>query len=111
MLAASLPAGTFMGHATDFQGLERQRIDEGRPVAHRASRLARSAGFDVMEEAVLVGRPGSQLLKEADSIGADLIVVGSRGLGALSRTLLGSVSDQVLRHAPATFVGRIAQVA
>jgi nucleotide-binding universal stress UspA family protein len=112
MFAASYPAGTFMGpHATDFQGLERQRVNEGRAVAQRASRLAKSAGFKLMEEAVLVGRPGSQLLKEADSIGADLIVVGSRGHGAVSRALLGSVSDQVVRHAPATFVGRLAPVA
>jgi nucleotide-binding universal stress UspA family protein len=111
MLAATSPAGTFMGHATDLQGLERQRINEGRVVAQRASKLARSAGFKLMEEAVLVGRPGSQLLKEADSIGADLIVVGSRGHGAVSRAILGSVSDQVVRHAPATFVGRIGPVA
>jgi nucleotide-binding universal stress UspA family protein len=111
MLAASYPAGTFVGHATDPQGLERQRINQGRGVAQRASRLAKSAGFKLMEEAVLVGRPGPQLLKEADSIGADLIVVGSRGHGAVSRALLGSVSDQVVRHAAATFVGRIASVA
>jgi nucleotide-binding universal stress UspA family protein len=61
-----------------------------------------------MEEAVLVGRPGHQLLEEAQDIGADLVVVGSRGRGVMSRTLLGSVSDQVARHAPATFVGRLA---
>jgi nucleotide-binding universal stress UspA family protein len=108
MFAATYPAGTFLGHVPDPQGLEKEKIHQGRVVAQRASAEAKAAGFRVMEESVLVGRPGSQLLKEADSIGADLVVVGSRGRGVMSRALLGSVSDQVVRHAPATFVGRIA---
>lgn len=106
MFAATYPAGTFLGHVLDPQGLERERVEQGRVVAQRASAEARGAGFTVMEEAVLVGRPGHQLLEEAEDIGADLVVIGSRGMGAMSRTLLGSVSDQVARHAPATFVGR-----
>lgn len=106
MFAATYPAGTFLGHVSDPHGLERERIEQGLLVAQRASAEARAAGFKVMEEAVLVGRPGHQLLEEADNIGADLVVVGSRGMGAIGRTLLGSVSDQVVRHAPATFVGR-----
>lgn len=53
-----------------------------------------------------MGSPGPQLLKEAENVGADLVVVGSRGSGAVRRTLLGSVGDQVLRHAPATLIGR-----
>ncbi|HEX6579311.1 MAG TPA: universal stress protein [Actinomycetota bacterium] len=108
MFAATYPAGTFLGHAPDPQGLERERIEQGRVIARRASAEASAAGFKVMEEAVLVGRPGHQLLEEAENFGADLVVVGSRGLGAMSRTVLGSVSDQVARHAPATFVGRLA---
>jgi len=106
MFAVTYPAGTFLGHVPDPQGLERERIEQGRVIARRASAEASAAGFKVMEEAVLVGRPGHQLLEEAENIGADLVVVGSRGHGAMSRSLLGSVSDQVVRHAPATFVGR-----
>jgi nucleotide-binding universal stress UspA family protein len=33
-------------------------------------------------------------------LNVDVIVVGSHGRGALERLLLGSVSDQVVRHAP-----------
>ena len=108
MFAATYPAGTFLGHVADPQGLERERIDQGRVVAQRASAEARAAGFKVTEEAILVGRPGHQLLEEADSFDADLVVVGSRGHGAMGRTLLGSVSDQVARHTPAAFVGHLA---
>ena len=108
MFVDTYPAGTFLGHAPDPQALERERIERGRVVAQRASAEAKAMGFKMMDEEVLVGRPGSQLLKEADNLRADLVVVGSRGDGALSHALLGSVSDQVVRHAPATFVGRIA---
>lgn len=107
MLAAASPAGTFLGHASDAPGLERERVEQGRAIARRASDEAVAAGFEVMEEAVLIGSPGHQLLEEAENIGADLVVVGSRGHGAMSRTLLGSVSDQIARHAPAAFVGRL----
>lgn len=47
-----------------------------------------------------VGDPARVILEEAKEWGADLIVVGSRGLGAAGRLLLGSVSTSVVQHAP-----------
>ena len=37
-------------------------------------------------------------MKRAREIGASLVVTGSRGLGVIRRTVLGSVSDYVLHH-------------
>jgi nucleotide-binding universal stress UspA family protein len=45
------------------------------------------------------GRPDAEITALAEEIGAGLIVVGSRGLGGIRRTMLGSVSDSVVRHA------------
>ena len=48
---------------------------------------------------VIEGSPKSVILKEAETFGADLIVVGSHGSGAVERFLLGSVSHAVSLHA------------
>ena len=48
---------------------------------------------------VLSGSPKRVILEQADDFGADLIVLGSRGLGAWDRLLLGSVSQAVAAHA------------
>ncbi len=50
-----------------------------------------------VEQTVVCGGPASAILEASRR--ADLIVMGARGLGAVSRFLLGSVSDQVATHA------------
>lgn len=44
------------------------------------------------------GNPADEILEEAEEGAYDLIVMGSRGLGAFTRTILGSVSNKVLNH-------------
>lgn len=44
------------------------------------------------------GNAADEILEEAEAGAYDLIVMGSRGLGAFSRTILGSVSNKVLNH-------------
>ncbi|HEX5397154.1 MAG TPA: universal stress protein [Candidatus Limnocylindria bacterium] len=46
------------------------------------------------------GRPGATIVRLAEGQATDLIIVGSRGLGAWSALLLGSVSTEVVDHAP-----------
>ncbi|XP_005108725.2 universal stress protein YxiE [Aplysia californica] len=47
----------------------------------------------------LTGDAGHAIVKAADENKANLIITGSRGLGAVRRTLVGSVSNYVLHHA------------
>lgn len=44
------------------------------------------------------GDPADEIIKEAENGDYDLIIMGSRGLGAFSRSILGSVSNKVLNH-------------
>ena len=44
-------------------------------------------------------RPGEQIIKECTDYNATMVVLGTRGLGAVRRTILGSVSDYVVHHA------------
>jgi nucleotide-binding universal stress UspA family protein len=60
-----------------------------------------AAGVEV-EPVVREGAPARVLLEEADK--ADLLVVGSRGLGGFRGLLLGSVSQQCSHHAPCPVV-------
>jgi len=52
------------------------------------------ADYDLLE-----GDPAERILDLARSRDVDLIVIGSRGLGAVASVILGSVSKRVLHHA------------
>mgnify|MGYP002682369191 CR=1 FL=1 len=59
--------------------------------------FASRAGLDVRLDEV-TGDPLAVLF--AEEVEATVVVVGSRGHGAIKRALLGSVSDHLVRHAP-----------
>ena len=65
---------------------------------HDAAGLALSQGV-VARTQLLVGRTVDEIVAYADSLDTDLIVVGSRGRGAIRTALLGSTSLGVLREA------------
>ncbi len=44
------------------------------------------------------GEPGEEIIKKAKIENCDLVIIGSRGLNAFSRTMLGSVSNKVVNH-------------
>lgn len=49
---------------------------------------------------VRTGVPAAEIGRYASDAGADLIVMGTHGRGALAHALLGSVAEQVVRTAP-----------
>ena len=48
--------------------------------------------------------PAGAILDVAESVGADLIVVGSRGLGMATRFIRGSTSARIANHAHCSFL-------
>jgi nucleotide-binding universal stress UspA family protein len=52
--------------------------------------------------AIREGEPRQELLREARRFKANSLFLGSRGLGAVKRFFLGSVSLSIAGHAPCT---------
>lgn len=84
------------------------------PTAADRAPLAEAAGVAERQGVqagveLLAGDPVDEIVAYADSIDADAIVVGSRGQGAITSALLGSVSRGVLHEArrPVLVVGGV----
>ena len=60
---------------------------------------ATELGFDNIESLALVGSPPEVILQEAERLDIDIISMGARGLSAVGRLLIGSVSDYVMKQA------------
>lgn len=74
---------------------------------HRAAAHASEQGVEAEVELLSEdGSPAETIVAYADSVGASMIVVGSRGVGGVRGALLGSVSQRVLHlsHLPVLVV-------
>ncbi|OWF35020.1 uncharacterized protein LOC110443450 [Mizuhopecten yessoensis] len=80
---------------TDMWKEEEQRVEE----------LLKTLGTKMKERGIggkvksMGGTPGEVICKVAKDEGVSLIVTGTRGMGTLRRTFMGSVSDYVIHHA------------
>jgi nucleotide-binding universal stress UspA family protein len=78
----------------DAPAVERALLEAGAEVTHSAAeRLAQSPLS--AEQAVRLGLPVSTILREAETRGSDLIVMGTRGHGMVHGFALGSVAMRV----------------
>ncbi len=75
-----------------------QELKEARKLLEQSVRTLIQAGFTA-EAVCLRGKPAEEIMKIASKHHADLIVMGAKGLGAIARFLLGSVSTRVVQHA------------
>jgi nucleotide-binding universal stress UspA family protein len=65
-----------------------------------AQALAKREGLDAVETFAREGEAADAILDLAEERGADLIVVGNKGMTGAKRFLLGSVPDKISHHAP-----------
>jgi nucleotide-binding universal stress UspA family protein len=91
--AAQAPAPPGQALPGGDEGLEERRRELEDARRHLAE-LGREA-----EVVAVPGAPADVLVEEADRRGADLIVVGRRGLNGAERLVMGSVSSKVARLA------------
>jgi nucleotide-binding universal stress UspA family protein len=83
-----------LAHKAEVTDEIRKRLHEFAKVelADRPEDVERIAGIEIHH-----GNPAAEILKAADRLSADLIVLGSHGKGALKYAFLGNVAEKVLR--------------
>ncbi|MBI3809773.1 MAG: universal stress protein [Nitrospirae bacterium] len=72
-------------------------------LAHRYADKLAAAGYRV-KEAYMPGDPADEIVAAAKSRRVDLVVAGAKGLSAVGRFLLGSVSTKLVRHCPCSIL-------
>jgi len=85
---------SFLGAPYDQRELSRQ-LAHARAALDRAEAEAEAIGIEASYE-IREGDPADEILRIAADRQADLVVLGSRGLGAIRGALLGSVSKAVV---------------
>lgn len=76
----------------------------GDNITNEAEARARKRGLTRIATRVVEGNPADQIVEQARSDGADMLFLGSRGLGDVKGLLMGSVSHKVMHLAPCTCV-------
>jgi nucleotide-binding universal stress UspA family protein len=101
-----LPLYELPEHPVEFEGVVRENRREAKELLEQQAKRIEESGVTVKETHLREGRADKEIVEVAEEIGAGLIVMGSRGHGRLRRSLLGSVSESVVRHAhcPVTIV-------
>jgi len=83
-----------------YYGKLYEEIEEvSRELLRKQSLRVKAAGGTVAGTHLRMGEVALEIVALAEELQADLIVMGSRGLGGVRRALMGSVSDSVVRHA------------
>jgi nucleotide-binding universal stress UspA family protein len=91
-----------LGPETYAQGLAQWELAEreyGASVLREMAARCRQAGVAV-ETRMEAGPPAETIAKLAAEVDADLVAVGHRGRGAVTRLLLGSVADRLAQISP-----------
>jgi len=97
-IAASAGAPTL-----DVEQINRGVAAESEHVSEHAASEARRQGVKV-EVHVVPGEAADALVGVAKDVGADLLVVGNRGMSGARRFVLGSVPNKVSHHCPCSLL-------
>ncbi len=72
-------------------------LEHGKKLLDESSKIFEGYNEKV-STSIKCGDAAREIIEVAEKGGFDLVVMGSRGLNALSRAMLGSISNKVLNH-------------
>ncbi|VDM20047.1 unnamed protein product [Hydatigera taeniaeformis] len=109
----SLPSVTLTNPSSipveDWTKIIKTRVDSLNRLQDDFIAEGRAAGLNCEFLSQPAENVGCAIVKQAEKMDAHLIIMGTRGLGAIRRTFLGSVSDYVIHEAsiPVTVVPKV----
>jgi nucleotide-binding universal stress UspA family protein len=98
-VSAMTSIGPDGGAAAASAGLTEALESQAREVLDRAGTAARAQGVKVATH-LCADDPASALLETAERLGADLLVIGNKGMSGVKRFVLGSVPNKISHHCP-----------
>lgn len=111
-LALKFDAALHLVHVCEVPGMVSSSMDAyaiaysdwnqklGEEAERELTQLTTGLGDVTVTTEVLFGRPAAAIVDDAASNGADLIVMGTHGHGAMMHLLMGNVAERVVRTAP-----------
>lgn len=93
-------AGGFESSVYTPEEQERAWNAELREAGAELARTAQALSGGRVDKRIELGEPAHTITRVADELDVDVIVVGSHGRSGISRLLLGSTSEHVVRSAP-----------
>jgi nucleotide-binding universal stress UspA family protein len=93
------PSTSDLRDVAGYEKLVSQRKSFGQKILDHARNQLGDVSFEV-EEDLLEGPAADAVLSVAEVRNADLIVLGTRGMGSLKGVIFGSVSNKVMHYAP-----------
>ncbi|HPD61624.1 MAG TPA: universal stress protein [Thermodesulfobacteriota bacterium] len=90
--------GTYAELPGEIADFVQKKKEEAEEIVAKAQKTLKHYGVDCKTQ-IGVGPVASEIVEVAEKGNFDVIFVGSRGFGGIKRMLLGSVADDVIRHA------------
>ncbi|MFC1871665.1 universal stress protein [Chloroflexota bacterium] len=85
--------------AEDFKSLERESITTAESYLNQLVNRVKYDGVNIQSEVLMRGQAANMIADYATKNDVDLIIISTHGRSGISRWVLGSVADKILRSA------------